>query len=376
MKALIEKRNALLDEMDNIVNTAETETRAFTDEENARFDEIKTEIASLDKTIKAKEEARSMEKMTPAPEVDKEKLEYRAFENYLRNKVETRDDVNMTTTDNGAVIPTSIANKIISKIYEISPLLQMATKYTVGGTINIPLYDESEQSITFAYADEFSDLASTTGKFGSIELKGYLLGALTKVSKSLINNSQFDIVSFVVQKMAEAAARGIEKELINGTSSKITGLSGVSVKVTADSATALTADELIDVQDKVIDAYQGNAIWIMSRATRSAIRKLKDKDGNYLLNRDLSAKWGYTLLGKDVYVSENVPDMEAGKLAIFYGDMSGLAVKISENLSIEVLRELFATQHAIGVVGYVELDAKIENTQKIAALQMAANPSV
>ena len=110
----------------------------------------------------------------------------------------------------------------------------------------------------------------------------------------------------------------------------------------------------------------------MSKSTRTAIRKLKDKDGNYILNKDATAQWGYTLLGKPVYVSDNMPAMKSNSKAIYYGDMSGLAVKVSENVSIEILREKFATQHAIGVVGWMEIDSKIENQQKIAVLKMGA----
>jgi HK97 family phage major capsid protein len=65
--------------------------------------------------------------------------------------------------------------------------------------------------------------------------------------------------------------------------------------------------------------------------------------------------------------------MEAGETAIFYGDMSGLAIKLAEEINIEVLREKFATQHAIGVVGWIEIDSKVENAQKIAKLVMAAS---
>jgi len=108
----------------------------------------------------------------------------------------------------------------------------------------------------------------------------------------------------------------------------------------------------------------------MNKTTRKAIRKLKDGQGNYLLNKDATARWGYTLLGKDVYTSDNMSGMEAGKTAIYYGDMSGLAVKLSENVSIEILREKYATQHAIGVVGWIEIDSKVENEQKISKLVM------
>lgn len=110
----------------------------------------------------------------------------------------------------------------------------------------------------------------------------------------------------------------------------------------------------------------------MSRKTRKAIRKLRDGEGNYLLNRDYTARWGYVLLGKDVYISKNMSDMGANKKAVFYGDFSGLAVKISENAEIQVLREKYATQHAIGVCAYMEMDSKVENAEKIAVLKMAA----
>lgn len=167
-------------------------------------------------------------------------------------------------------------------------------------------------------------------------------------------------------------ARWIEGELLNGTADKVAGLSTVTQEVKAASATAITTDELIDLQESIPDAYQGPAIWIMNKATRTAIRKLKDNDGNYILNKDATSRWGYVLFGKDVYTSDNMPVMEAGKTAIYYGDMSGLAVKLSEAMNIEVLREKFATQHAIGVVGWIELDSKVENAQKIAKLTMKA----
>lgn len=373
-KALEEKRTELLDEMTNIVDSAEAETRTLTDEEEVRYDEIKKEISKIDKTLEIIEEQRAFNKIPAKKSATEEsiELEERAFANYIRGVVETRTATNLTVGDNGAVIPKSIAQKIIKKVYDISPIYQLATRYNVKGDLTIPYYDESSSAITTTYATEFTELESTSGKFKSIELKGFLAGALTKVSVSLLNNSNFDLLSFVITAMAESIAKFIEKELLKGTESKITGLSDAKQKVIAASATALVADELIDVQELVPDVYQAGAIWIMNKATRTAIRKLKDNDGNYLLNKDISAKWGYTLLGKDVYTSDNMETMAADKTAIFYGNMSGLAVKLSEDVNIQVLREKYATQHALGVVGWVELDSKIEDEQKIARLVMAS----
>ena len=384
LKKLKEKKNALKLQMKGILDKAQEngEVRALTEEEQKEFDRLENEIKALEATIARMEKVEDdkIEKTDPAEnagseeKTEKEKQEERAFGNYIRGIVEERADVNLTKSDNGAVIPTSIADKIITKIKEICPIYEMADRYEVGGTLTIPYYDESTQKITMAYADEFTDLNSTSGQFKSIELKGFLAGALTKISKSLVNNSKFDIVNFTIGAIAEAARQWIEGELLNGTSNKVAGLaSGVTQVVTAASSTAVTCDELMDVQDKVPDAFQGDAIWIMNRATRSAIRKLKDNDGKYLLNPDVSAKWGYALLGKDVYCSDNMSGMAAGKTAIYYGNMKGLALKISEDIDVQILNEQFATQHAVGVMAWVELDAKVQNAQMLSALKMKAS---
>ena len=378
LKSLTEQRADLVQQMKELTSTAETEKRAFSPEEDTQFDELDKQIKALDSTIEKMERARDMKLNITSTEkheeLEKEELEERAFAAFIRGeKLQERADVNLTAGDNGAVIPTSIAQKIIKKVVDICPIYQLATRYNVGGTLSIPYYDEETQSIEMAYATEFTELESTSGKFGSIELKGFLAGALSKVSKSLVNNSQFDITSFVVTAMAEAISKWIEKELLHGTADKVDGLSTVKQTVTAAASAAITADELIDLQETVPDVYQGSCIWIMNKKTRTAIRKLKDNDGNYILNKDATSRWGYTLFGKDVYTSDSMPEMAAGKTAIYYGDMSGLAVKLSEDVSIEVLREKFATQHAIGVVGWIEIDSKVENAQKIAKLVMKAS---
>lgn len=379
-KKLAEQRAAFAKEMQDILDKAETEERAMTEEESSRFDELEGKIKDIDRTIKAEERARDLslnvvddKRKEELRAEEKEEQEERAFENYIRGVISEERASNLTSGDNGAVIPTSIANKIIKKVLEICPIYQLATRYNVGGTLTIPYYDETTTAITMAYSTEFTELESSSGKFKSIELKGFLAGALTKVSKSLVNNSQFDIVNFVINQMAENIARWIENELLNGTDEKIDGLAKSKQVVTAAAANAITADELIDLQETVPDAFQPGCIWIMNKDTRTAIRKLKDSDGDYILQKDMTAKWGYRLFGADVYCSDNMSKMAAGKMAIAYGDMSGLAVKVSEDMNIEVLRERFATEHAIGVVGWMEMDAKIENEQKIAILKMKAS---
>lgn len=376
-KELNEKKNDLITRAEEVLNKAKEEKRELTEAEAEELAEIRDNVRRIIKTLGIKEDFDKMEGGKPMEEVKEVEIEKeeralneeKEFANYIRGVVTNERATNMTLTDNGAVIPTTIANRIIKKVYDISPILERSTKYNVKGKLELPYYDESTQAITVAFANEFTELESNIGKLDSIELTGYLAGALSLVSRSLINNSQFDIVAFVVDVMAYDISRFIEDTLLNGKGS-VKGLSDLTNVKTTASATTITADELILAQGQVKDVYQNNAIWIMSPATRDAIRSLKDGMERYLLQDDISLPFGKSLLGKPVYVSDNMPDMEAGKTAIYYGDMSGLATKFSEDLSIQVLREKYATMHAVGVVGWIEFDSKVENAQKIVAVQM------
>ena len=373
-KELIEKRNDLQSKMEGILNTAKVENREMNEEEIKNFDDTEKEIKNIDATLDRMAKMNKMEnrKVEDKKELTEEEKDIKNFATFIRNFVNgIQNDTNLTKGDNGVVIPKTIARKIIDKVIEISPLYASATKYNAKGTLAVPKYDDTTDDVTVAYATEFDELVSHSGKFATVELTGFLIGALTKISKSLLNNSDFNLTEYVINKMAEKFKLFYEGEMINGTSTKISGIVGsydsTNMKVVLSNKSSVTADELIDIQEAVPDAFQVNAYWIMNRETRKKIRKLKDSDGNYILNRAFNEKWDYELLGKPVYCSEKVEKLgTATKPVIFYGDFSGLAVKETEEMEIQVLVEKFATQHAIGVCGYSELDAKVENTHKIA----------
>ena len=385
LKALTEQRAEKQTEMETLLNTVKAEERAFTEDENELFKKLESEIGLINETISGITKERELTE-EPAPEQKEEEKkeedemkeneqralqEEKAFESYIRGVVlEERADVNLTKGDNGAVIPVTIAKKIIKQVYDICPILEKSTKYNIKGKLEIPYYSEtSDAKVNMAYATEFKSLESNVGKFTSIELTGHLAGALAKISKSLVNNSDFNIVNEVINIMSESIALFVENELLNGTEGKVTGLDkGVKLIVTAESANAITADEVIKTKRKVKQKFQKNAVWLMSPETLTAISLLKDANDRYLLQDDITSDFGYTLLGKPVYETDNMKDIGAGNTAIFYGDLSGLATKFTEEVEMEVLREKYADQHAIGVVAWMEFDAKVEDAQKISKL--------
>lgn len=370
MKFLIEKRNSIVEEINNLFKGAETEKRALTEDEQSTFEAKTAELKALDKTIEAKREARSLTMMddeTPkTPEAKEEKrsteeLEARAFETYLREQ-RTGE---MAKGDNGAVIPQTIANRIIDTVKQVAPIYALTTKFNVKGKLQFPV---AKDSITTGYQTEFTDIASSAVSFENVELDGYLIGALSKVSVSLINNAQFDIVDYVVNKIAQSIAEFLEKELIKG-STNIKGITDNSYegkgvqKVTSFKKGVISTDDLIETQGEVKMNRQDGCQWLMNQGMLNEVRKLKDNNGQYVLNPDLRTGFGFQLLGKPVMISDEMPND-----TIIYGDWSAMYVNIHEDINIRQLNEVYAAQHGVGFVAWAELDAKLVEQDKFTKL--------
>lgn len=370
MKFLIEKRNSIVEEINNLFKGAETEKRALTEDEQSTFEAKTAELKALDKTIEAKREARSLTMMddetpkTPEEKEEKrstEELEARAFETYLREQRAGE----MKKGDNGAVIPQTIANRIIDTVKQVAPIYALTTKFNVKGKLQFPV---AKNAITTGYQTEFTDIASTAVGFDNVELDGYLIGALSKVSVSLINNAQFDIVGYVVNKIAQSIAEFLEKELIVGATN-IKGITDASYedkgvkKVETATKGALIADDLIDTQAALKMNVQDGCQWLMNQAMLTKVRKLKDNNGQYILNPDLRAGFGFELLGKPVMISDEMPAD-----TVVYGNWSAMYVNIHEDINIRQLNEVYAAQHGVGFVAWAELDAKLVEQDKFAKL--------
>lgn len=372
MKFLIEKRNSIVEEINNLFKGAETEKRALTEDEQSTFEAKTAELKALDKTIEARREARSLTMMddetpkTPEEKEEKrstEELEERAFETYLR---EQRDSSgNMAKGENGAVIPQTIANRIIDTVKQIAPIYALTTKFNVKGKLQFPI---AKGSITTGYQTEFTDIASSAVSFENVELDGYLIGALSKVSVSLINNAQFDIVGYVVNKIAQSIAEFLEKELIKGDTN-IKGITNASYegkgvkKVETATKDVLTADDLIDTQAALKMNVQDGCVWLMSQVMLTKVRKLKDGNQQYILNPDVRTGFGFELLGKPVMISDEMPAD-----TVVYGNWSAMYVNIHEDINIRQLNEVYAAQHGVGFVAWAELDAKLVEQDKFAKL--------
>ncbi len=377
MKKLIERRAVLAALLDSMLAQVKTEERAFTDEENQKFADAEKEIKSIDATIDAEERAKliteHIDTHLSGDNLTKEQIEERAFCEYLIGKTtEMRADSNITIGNSGAIVPETIANRIIEAVTELCPILAGADVYHEKGKLQIPKWTTDSGDITAGYSDDFTELTAKTGAFISVDLEGYLVGALVLIGRRTVNNAKFNVVDFIIRKIAEKVSSFTEGELLTGTGTDAAeGALNTSNKVTAVAATAITLDELIRLQAAVKSVYQKNACWTMNPDTFTVVKLLTDGDDRPLIQTDVTKDFPHTLLGKPIHISDNMPVIASGTKPILYGDYSGLSVNIREDVSIEVLREKYATQHALGIVAWLEFDSKVTDEQKLAVLEMA-----
>lgn len=374
MKKLIEKRATLKAEMQSLLDTASNEERAVSDEESKRFDELEKEIRAIDETLEKNEKMSGISDVlhpTTDSTTNTEQAEERAFTDFIQGRIsEMRaGEQNFTAANNGAIIPQTIAQKVIKTVTEICPILSGAEMYHVKGTLKIPKYTKaSGHDITVGYAEEFTELTADAGKFIIVDLSGYLMGALTLIGKSVINNSAVDITGFIIRHMSEQIAICLEKELLQGTTNKAEGALSTTNTVTAKAKAAISFEDLVKLQAAIKQSFQSGACWTMNPETFTAIKLLTDTNGRPLLEPDVTQSFPYRLLGKPVYLSDNMPTVAASAKSILYGDYKGLSVNFRENIAIDVLREKYATQHAIGVNAWFEFDSKVTDEQKLAVL--------
>ena len=386
MKKLYEKKNSLLNEMEEILNKAKEETRSFTEEEKSRVEEIKSEIRGLEQVIANEEELRSFDKsnITRATDNSEKTTEERQQEEVEKEERQFIDAVatgeirNLTAGNNGGIIPVTRASDIIDTVKELCPLLDHADIYHVAGELRLPKFKATSSNadgvatpIAASYVNEFTELTESTAQFETINLTNQIIGVLVKMSKSLLNRANFDVRSFIVNKVAKTIVEFLEKEMLIANEGKIQGAINTTNEVVAANQDKFDTTDLVDLQMAIPSAYQKNCMWIMHKDILKALRKLKTADGQFILNADVTAPFGYTILGKPVYLSDSMPkNIAAGKNVMLYMDASGYAVKMTKSMEIQMLMEKYATQYAVGICAYVEIDAKIADENKIARLKM------
>lgn len=357
LKAMLEKRNALVQEMSEVADKVEAETRAFDENELSRISEIKSEVADLDASIKQIKEVRSLaeadvETVGGETEMDKEitkEVELRGMEQFLRRREgEELRDVHYSnsenTTANNAnplgefLVPTQIHNEIVELLGETSPVFEAARKFTsVTGNLKIAREDGNFDE---GFIGETVDANKLQPKLKAVTLNQKRVGAAIQLTQQLINDSGVDIVSYAQGRLARSVAKTIERGILVGPKAgenedeAFRPVIGDKNVLTIDVAKAIDVPDLLNIYGTLNPGYLEGSMWVMSRPMFNKVMQLKDGDGTFLIFRGLvDGKPGYSLFGCPVHVSDVLTGENADKI-VFGNFQAGYGMLIKKGMNL------------------------------------------
>lgn len=348
------------------------EIRSFTAEERSRYDGMRKDIQTLADLISQEKRSNELDGFTAsAPVADGKKPEgdrMEAFREYLKTGRETRDlVVDGTGSSAGALAPQEFVKQIIADLQEDTPLLNEVNMIHLSQVASIGVPKEIADASDAAWTTEVpaSVTADSTWAFGKRELGAIQLIKLVKVTKKLIKTSAFNIDQLVSGKLSLKIRQTLEKAIISGSGSGeplgvfTASADGIPATqdVTAGSATAIDADDLIKTQRKIKAPYRARAKWVLNPNIVTDVLLLKDKNGQYIWRSGLTASDPDTLLGSPIVETTFAPETKATGLYVgAYGDFSNYWMTMVDQIGIQVLVEQYALSGEIGYLGTVFAD--------------------
>lgn len=303
----------------------------------------------------------------------------RAFWNAMRSKAAGYEVLNAlqvgTDSEGGYLVPDEFERTLVEALQEENIFRTMAKIIqTASGDRKIPVVASKG---TASWVDEEGAIPESDDAFGQVSIGAYKLATMIKVSEELLNDSVFNLESYIAREFARRiGAKEEESFFIGDGTGKPTGIfnstGGAELGVTAASATAITVDEIMDLFYSLKSPYRKNAVFVMNDSTVKAIRKLKDGNGQYLWQPSITAGQPDTILNRPVKTSAYVPAIAAGAKTIAFGDFGYYWIADRQGRSFQRLNELYAATGQVGFKATQRVDGKLILPEAIKVLQMKA----
>lgn len=362
-------------------------------EDDATYTRMEQEVTDLGKEIARLERQEAIDRelnaptskpITNKPETTSKASEKTgrasdAYEKAFWNATRARDGISYeirnalqvgVDTEGGYLCPDTFENDLIVGLTENNVVRSLAHIIsTSSGQHKIPVVSTRG---TASWVEEEGPIPEDDDVFGQQYIGAHKVATLIKVSEELLNDSAFDLESYFVKEFSRRIGNKEESAFMTGDGAgKPTGiLNDAEVGVTAASATAITADELIDLYYSLPAPYRATAVWVMNDSTMRYIRKLKDTTGQYLWQKALHEGEHHTLLGRPIYHSPYAPEVEAGSKPILFGDLSYYWIGDRKGITFRRLNERYADTGQVGFLATKRLDGKLILPEAIKVLQM------
>ena len=389
---LREKRAKVWESAKAFLDSKRSEDGILSAEDTAIYEKMEQEVVNLGKEIDRMERQQAIDielsKAINQPLTSKpmkfniEEKTGRATDEYkdsfwkaMRNK-NSYDIQNAlkvgTDSEGGYLAPDEFERTLIEALEEENIFRTLAKVITTSsGDRKIPVVASKG---TASWVDEEGLIPESDDSFGQVSIGAYKLATMIKISEELLNDSVFNLEAYIAKEFARRiGAKEEEAFFIGDGTGKPTGIfnstGGAELGVTGSSATAISADELIDLFYSLRAPYRKNAVFVMNDATVKLIRKLKDGNGQYLWQPSIQAGQPDTILNRPVKTSAYVPAVAAGAKTIAFGDFGYYWVADRQGRSFQRLNELYAATGQVGFKATQRVDGKLILAEAIKVLK-------
>ncbi len=396
---LREKRAKAWEAAKAFLDSHRKENGVLSAEDDAAYTKMEQEITDLGKEIERLERQEALDAELNRPvnkpltgkpggkaDTDGEDKTGRASDDYrknfwnaMRSKVPMPNVTNAlqigTDSEGGYLVPDEYERTLVEALEEENIFRQMAKVIkTSSGDRKIPVVASKG---TASWIDEEGAFPESDDSFGQVSIGAYKLGTMIKVSEELLNDSVFDLQSYISREFARRIGAKEEEAFFTGDGKGkplgvLAAAGGAETGVTAASATAVTADELMDLYYSLKSPYRKKSVWVLNDSTIKAIRKLKDSNGQYLWQPSLTAGTPDTILGRPVKTSAYMPAIAAGARSIAFGDFSYYWIADRQGRSFKRLNELFAATGQVGFLASQRVDGKLILAEAVKVLVQKA----
>lgn len=381
IQELRDRRNKAWDTARDFLDSKRNASGVLSEENSKTYDALEAEVVNLGKEIKRLERQEQidaeMRKPTSQPilgthatpdnqtKTGTASAEYTAaFWNNIRNRnwIDVRNDLQVgTDTEGGFLVPDEFEKKLISALEEENVFRPLATKIqTSSGDRKIPVITQKGEA---TWMEEEEAYTLSDDAFGQIALSAYKVGTAIKISEELLNDSVFDLPSYIAKEFARRIGTKEEEAfLIGDGKGKPTGIfaaTGGAENGATTTGAAITFDDVIELFYSLKSPYRKKAVWVLNEQTVKALRKIKDNTGNFIWQPSVSAGLPDTILNRPYVTSVYAPTIAAGAKAIAFGDYSYYWVADRQGRSLKRLNELFAMNGQVGFLASQRVDGKL-----------------
>lgn len=363
-------------------------------EDNATYERMEADVVALGKEIDRLQRQATIDaelsKAVSVPVRDvpgtkpgaektgKASAEYnREFWNAMRQK--NYFDVNNSlsvgsNSEGGYLVPDEYERKLVEALHDEVFFRSLATVIkTSSGERKIPIVATRGQA---EWVEEGGTYPREEDTFSNITIGAYKLATMMKISEELLNDSAFDMETYISKEFARRiGAKEEEAFFVGDGSGKPIGIfnaeGGAETGVTAASI-SITFDDVMDLYYSLRAPYRNKASWILNDATVKAIRKLKDGNGNYIWQPSVREGEPDKILNRPYRTSIYVPTLEAGNRVMAFGDFSYYWIADRQGRSFKRLNELYAASGQVGFLASERVDGKLILPEAVKTLDIKA----